>query len=290
MTSLFHALRCWHWPKNLLVFVPLVTSHHLFEFEYLQPAFLAFLSFSLLASAVYLLNDLKDIESDRLHPNKANRPIARGDLSPGAAMGIAVLLFAGALAISWLYVDAILPMLILYTGATTLYTFKLKQIPFLDTVILAILYTIRLLAGHVATGIAHSAWLTSFSFFIFFSLAMMKRYAELQSNEKKGEKWGLYGRGYELRDLPVVVSFGAGSGLLSILVLMLYTDSNAVQLLYGEPLILMLLAPLVILWIGRMWLMTSRQVLTDDPVMFTIRDPFSYLIMLLCGMVMFGAK
>ena len=283
------ALRIWQWSKNLLVFVPLVTSHRLLEPDALAGAGMAFVSFSLLSSGTYLFNDLRDVEFDRQHPRKKFRPIANSEISFASARGGALVLGAATVAIALQLPPLFWGTLGSYLVLTTAYTLRIKQIPLLDTVLLAGLYSLRLLAGHAAGAISFSSWLLTFAFFIFLSLALLKRHSELLilTDSEQDE---VLGRGYLSSDHPLVRALGVGSGLLSVLVLMLYTNSPAVQKLYEQPQVLLLLCPLGICWIGRMWLLAERRLLHDDPVIFTLRDRWSYLLVVLAGLVMVAAK
>lgn len=283
------ALRVWQWSKNLLVFVPLVTSHRLLDLDALVGAGIAFVSFSLLSSGTYLFNDLRDVEFDRQHPRKKFRPIASGGIPEATARVVALMLGAASVAVALQLPPLFWGILGSYLVLTTSYTLRIKQIPLLDTVLLAGLYSLRLLAGHAAGGIPFSSWLLTFAFFIFLSLALLKRHSELLILTDSGQDEVL-GRGYRADDQHLVRALGVGSGLLSVLVLMLYTNSPAVQKLYEQPQVLLLLCPLGICWIGRMWWLAERRLLHDDPVIFTLRDRWSYLLVGLAGLVMVAAK
>ncbi len=283
------SMRIWQWSKNLLVFVPLVTSHRLLELEAFIAACLAFLSFSLLSSATYLLNDLRDVDFDLRHPRKKRRPIASGEITALQARIAAVLLGAASLGAALMLTPIFLGTMASYLFLTTAYTLWVKKISVLDTVLLAGLYSIRLLAGHASVMIELSSWLITFSFFVFLSLALLKRHSELLILSEIDHD-ALQGRGYKYGDHHLVRTLGICSGLISVLVLMLYANSPAVQKLYAEPRYLLLLCPILTYWIGRMWIFAERKLLDDDPVIFTIRDRWSYMMVALAALVMVVAK
>jgi 4-hydroxybenzoate polyprenyltransferase/phosphoserine phosphatase len=286
--SPFHAslrsLRPHQWVKNLIVFVPAVAAHKLGDGTLLLRDVLAFTAFCLCASGVYVVNDLVDLDSDRQHPGKKNRPFASGDLPLqfGLISG-PLLLAAGVLVaaqLSWLFVE----VTVLYVALTTIYSWRVKRVVLLDVFFLAGLYTMRLVAGSVATGVENSSWLLMFSMFIFLSLALVKRYVELaDTNEIDSGKTVVAGRGYVAGDFELVASLGTGSGYLSVLVLALYVNSPQVILLYPHPKMLLLVCPLLLFWISRVWLLAHRGQMHDDPVVFTLKDKTSYAVgVLIC--------
>ncbi len=271
------ALRPHQWVKNLIIFIPVITSHNLHNAAVQQHAFLAFAAFCLFASGVYVFNDFFDLASDRQHATKRFRPLASGRLYlPWALIG-GPLLVAVPLLVSLALLPKFALVLLIYGVLTFAYTLVLKEIVLLDVFVLAGLYTIRLVAGHVVTGIAFSSWLLGFSMFIFLSLAMMKRLQELQSQRGKDET-AIKGRGYVVGDLEMVTSFGVASGYLSVIILALYVNSEQVKSLYRHPDVLLLICPLMLYWISRVWLLTHRGKLHDDPVLFAIKDAASYAV------------
>ena len=268
------AARMHQWLKNLLIFIPLVTAHRIGETELLLRALCAFFSFSLCASAIYLLNDLIDLSADRQHRSKCNRPLASGRMLISSAVAAIPLLVGAAFVLGSLPGPLFLSILAFYILLTTLYSCWLKRLVMVDVVVLALLYTLRLLAGGAAVGIMPSFWLLSFSMFIFFSLALMKRSADLVLGRSGGQN-SMEGRGYLGSDGAIVQMCGVASGYLSVLVLALYINSEDVRLLYTHPELIWLLCPLLFYWISRVWLITSRGAMTDDPVLFAIRDRVS---------------
>lgn len=278
------ALRLHQWLKNLLIFLPLLASHKLFHFDAMLLSLLAFLSFGLCASGVYLLNDLLDLESDRGHPRKRLRPFAAGalPLTSGLVATPALTLAAFALALT---VDVKFALVLLgYWLLTLAYSFRLKRIAMLDTVVLAALYTVRIIAGTVAIHVGLSFWLLAFSMFLFLSLALVKRYTELQGLVQQGRS-RTDGRGYEVDDLGLIQSLGGASGYLAVLVLALYINSSASEVLYRHQQVLWLLCPLLLYWVSRVWLKAHRGLMDDDPVVFALTDYVSRIVLALCAVV-----
>ena len=241
------ALRAHQWVKNGLIFVPLLTAQEADDVGALVAALLAFVSYSLLASAAYLVNDLLDLPADRLHRSKRARPFAAGTL-PIAFMAV----------------------LATYAICTTLYSFWLKRRVGVDVMLLAGLYTLRILAGAAATDIAPSFWLLTYAMFVFLCLAMLKRYSELRVAVQQEQE--LAGRGYLSADLPVVLAIGTGTGLVSVLILALYTQSETVFEHYPVPQWLWLVPPLMLHWVVRIWIKANRGEVHDDPVLFCVKD------------------
>lgn len=274
--TLFKAIRLHQWAKNVLLFVPLLLSHQL-SARALGAAFAAFFCFSFMASANYLINDLLDMESDRRHPSKRLRPFASGDLSVTAGVGLALLLFAASLAILPLLPAAFAGWLGLYITTTAAYSFYLKRLAVVDVLLLSGLYTLRMLAGGAATGTEISHWLAGFSTFLFLSLAMVKRFSELENLRERGAV-STHGRGYLVADLEQIRTFGTSSGYAAVVVFMLYIARPDVTDLYRYAGRLWFLVPLLLYWITRIWLLASRGELDDDPVIFAIRDPMSLLV------------
>jgi 4-hydroxybenzoate polyprenyltransferase/phosphoserine phosphatase len=274
------ALRLHQWAKNVLIFVPLVSAHKLGDMASVQHAALAFIAFSLCASSVYLLNDMLDLEVDRLHPRKCKRQFASGNLSLliGFALIPILLLCTAFLAFS-------LPMMFWvvlggYYTLTVAYSFGLKGLVLIDTITLAGLYTLRIVAGAMAIDVPLSFWLLLFSLFLFLSLAFVKRYTELDAMQRQG-KLKAVGRGYHVDDLPILHSMGVASGYFCVLVLALYINSPIVESLYRHPQVIWFLCLLLLFWISRVWLFTHRGKMHDDPVIFAMKDKTSLLIGLL---------
>jgi HAD superfamily hydrolase (TIGR01549 family) len=271
----FKALRAHQWLKNMLVFVPMIAAHQL-----KMPAFthslLAFLAFSLVASSAYLVNDMLDLDADRAHPRKRYRALASGALPIGHAAGLAVLLLVGGLILATLLsFQFVLVMLGYYVG-TTAYSFYLKRRLIIDIFTLAALYTTRIVAGAVATDIGLSVWLLAFSMFFFFSLAAIKRQAELVDGIATGEV-SARGRGYHIDDLPIVAAMAVASGYASVLIMALYVNSPGVVQFYSQPEALWGICLVLLYWISRMVMVTHRGRMHDDPIVFAIKDPVSLI-------------
>lgn len=271
------ALRVHQWLKNLLVFAPVVLAHDLGDPLRAGRAALAFLAFSLLASGTYLLNDLLDLDADRAHPRKRRRPLAAGTLPIPAALVLVPLLVlaAGALAVP---LGARFSVALGgYLALTTAYSFALKRVPVLDVLVLALLYTVRVLAGGVAVGVIVSPWLLALSLFLFQSLAVLKRHAELGLLDAGGDG-RVAGRGYVRNDRPWLLTVGTACGYLAVLVLALYITSQDVMAAYRRPDVLWAACVLLLFWITRLWFMAQRELIEDDPIVVTLRDRGSWLI------------
>ncbi|MGC2620921.1 MAG: UbiA family prenyltransferase [Acidobacteriaceae bacterium] len=275
--SILKAIRLHQWAKNILIFVPLLLAHALSERLAIQ-AMVAFFSFSLCASATYIVNDLLDIEADRRHPRKRLRPFAAGDLSVVAGVGISAT-FLG-LGVAWaamLLPADFLIWLLLYLVTTVSYSLYLKRVVLLDVILLSGLYVVRILAGSAATGVPISPWLGAFALFLFLSLAMVKRFSELQNMRARGQTV-TNGRGYLLADIEQLRSFGTSSAFASVIVFSFYIGAQEVTRLYRHPVRLWLITPLMALWLMRVWLLASRGELDEDPVIFAVTDRISLLI------------
>jgi 4-hydroxybenzoate polyprenyltransferase len=271
------ALRVHQWAKNFLVLVPVIAGHKLNDWTALGNSLLAMGAYCLCASGVYLLNDLEDLEADRAHPSKRNRPFASGQLPAMAGLVMAPILVLGSVACGWLLPPMFLAYLGIYFLISVLYSWVIKKAMLLDVFALAGLYTLRILAGHGATGIRYSSWLLGFSMFLFLSLALLKRYIELNRASLAGRK-AVTGRDYATSDLPMLISLGPLSGWLAALVLSLYISSEDVRLVYQHPLRLLIICPLLLYWISRVWLLATRNLLDDDPVAFALKDRTSYVV------------
>lgn len=263
--GLIKAMRPHQWSKNLLVFVPIITSGAYDDITGWAMGVLAFIAFSLVASAVYLVNDALDLNSDRRHPRKRNRPFASGNL-PIAYLAATVPIFLIGAGIA--FAANIFSIILAYIVLTSFYSFFGKRKVILDVALLALLYSVRLYAGGVATGHEVSAWLLAFSGFLFFNLATMKRYAELYSVEEAH----LSGRGYAKSDLPFLLSAGMASGFAACVVLALYVERSLEDGVYANVAPLWALAPLMLLWQIQLWRETTQGRMTDDPIIFAARD------------------
>jgi 4-hydroxybenzoate polyprenyltransferase len=286
--DVLRALRPHQWLKNLLVFLPMLAAHQL-DAATFAAALLAFVSFSLVASSVYVLNDLLDLAADRAHPRKCNRPFASGavPLSYGSVLAPALLIAGGAVAAP--LGPTFIAVLAIYYGATMLYSFSLKRHMVIDICMLAGLYIMRMIAGSTATKIPLSVWLLAFALFIFLSLAAVKRQAELVDAAGRGAL-ASSGRGYQVADLPIISMIALCSGYVSVLVMALYVNSPNVVELYAQPAALWAVCAVLLYWITRTVLLTHRGQMHDDPVVFALRDRISQICFaVIAGCVLIGA-
>lgn len=285
------ALRLHQWVKNLLVLLPLAGAHQLGDTALLLQAVVAFFAFSLCASAVYVLNDLMDVESDRAHPRKRGRPFASGALSVPLGFALAALLLAGTVALAASARPLFQWCLASYFALTLAYTFFLKRRVIVDCLTLGGLYTIRIVAGWCAVGIAASFWLLAFSLFLFLSLAFVKRYSELLVMSQLG-RHDARGRGYLATDLPLVLvlAMGVAAGFGSVMLLALYINGDTVLRHYSQPEVLWLTVPIQLYWVSRMWMQAQRGHMHDDPVVFALRDRYSWVCGVLFGLTLAVAR
>jgi 4-hydroxybenzoate polyprenyltransferase len=285
------AMRVHQWAKNILLFVPLIASHQILSGQGLLAALIAFVSFSLCASGVYIVNDCLDLEADRHHPTKKRRPFASGDLSIPTGLVLSVGCLAASFALAVLLPLAYFFVLALYFVLTSSYSLYLKRFVLVDVIVLAQLYTVRVYAGGAATGIVPSHWLLTFSLFMFLSLALMKRFTEIKFKlVKQDEDIGIRGRGYRTTDAEHIASIGSSSGLIGVLVLALYISGKEVLELYSRPEVLWVVCPVMLYWITRAWMLTYRNNMDDDPVVFAMRDSKSYIVAALIGLILILAK
>jgi len=264
-------IRVHQWLKNVLLFVPLLAAHSIFQLDSWIRLLIAFVSFSLCASTVYLANDLLDLESDRCHPRKKNRPFASGAIPIHKGILLAPILFL----ISFILASFVNHIFIIWLGVyfiiTCAYSFGIKQMILIDCLTLAVLYTLRIIAGAAAVSMPLSFWLLAFSIFLFLSLAFIKRYAELEVQLHSGNQ-KIHGRGYLVSDASIIQSLGITSGLAAVIVLALYINSDAIRLLYPNPEIIWGVVPVMLFWISWMWMQAHRGLMHDDPLIFAVKD------------------
>ena len=263
------ALRPHQWLKNILIFMPVLAAH---DMSQLPAAIAAFIAFSLTASSVYLINDLLDLSADRAHPRKRNRPFASAQVPLMHGLVLAPVLILAAILISAIFAPPVfLGVLVLYYIATFAYSLVLKRKLIIDVWTLGGLYTVRILAGAAATSVPLSPWILAFSMFLFLSLAAVKRQAELTDQIQQGKEQTA-GRAYHTDDLPILRSIALSAGYAAVVVFALYINSPNVQALYPAPEYLWLVCPLLLYWISRMVMVTHRGDMTDDPIIFAVRD------------------
>jgi 4-hydroxybenzoate polyprenyltransferase len=277
LMAMLKAMRLHQWMKNMLVFVPLMAAHQYADVQRDVLALMAFVIFSLTASSVYLLNDLVDVQDDRHHDRKRSRSFASGALSLVTGWLAWPVLLLVAVGLSLCFMPVLFSVSLgVYFVMTVAYSLYLKQLAVVDVLTLAGLYTLRLIAGAAAVGVAASFWLLLFSMFIFLSLALIKRYSELKAARDAGKTGALRGRGYEPSDLELVSSLGGSAGFIAVLVLALYIQDGHAAQLYATPQLIWLACPVMLFWISRAWLIAHRGRMHDDPIVFALKDKVSW--------------
>ncbi len=287
LESLIKAARPHQWAKNLLIFLPVLLSHTLYPAKLLA-GLAAFCCFSLTASSTYMFNDLLDIEADRRHPRKQFRPFASGDLSGLTGFATAAILLILGLIGGSVLGGRFFIWLLVYLATTVSYSWYLKRVALVDVLVLSGLYTLRMQAGSAATDTPISHWLAGLSIFLFLSLAVVKRFAELENLRLSGAPLK-NGRGYLISDTEQLRAFGTASGYAAVVIFAIYISASDVTTLYRHPSTLWLIVPLIILWISRIWLLASRGELNEDPVVFALTDRLSLLIGVAVAAVAFAA-
>ena len=275
-------MRVHQWSKNLLLFFPALLNNKLFYFDTLTTLIISFFSFSFIASSIYVLNDIIDVNSDRLHPIKKHRPIANGEFSIISGYVLIVILLSFGYLLSFYVGYNMVKIISIYIFSNLLYSSYLKNFIVIDILMLVWFYTLRLICGNLFFDLPISEWLISFSIFLFFSLGLLKRYIDNIVLENKEIKLRVYNKD----DSSIIMNLGVGSGLISTLVIILYLGSDQIKVLYTAPIILILNAPLVLFWISRLWILGARGKIKNDPVKFTLTDPITYLLFILGFMIL----
>lgn len=281
-------VRVHQWAKNILVFLPMFLAHKIMDFQAWILAAQGFVAFSFLSSSVYVVNDLLDLDSDRAHPSNKHRPFASGDLPLSWGAVLAPILLMVGLGLSTLVSLEFFLFMLGYLCLTTWYSFQLKEVELADILILASLYSWRVVAGGIATGVQISEWFISFAIFFFLSLALVKRCSELILMDRKRSR--NQRRGYYITDLPLLVAFGVASGFLSILVLALYLSSSQVIAHNQVPKVLWGALPVLLYWLSRIWLKAFRGELPSDPLVFALKDKFSYISIIIIAFLWLAAR
>jgi len=275
---LIRSLRLHQWAKNVLIFIPLVLAGRAGDLHAWLSCILGFVAWGLVASAAYLVNDLKDLQFDRQHGSKRNRPIARGDLSPGFAIFATIVIGLLGLGLAALLGPAALLILFIYALTSIAYSFGLKRLPMLDVLVLAALFTMRLVFGIAIADVPASPWLLVFSMFVFMSLSLAKRYAETARNGLGGAD-EVAGRGYVSRDAPLLLALGVATTAGAVLIMIMYLIEEAfAAAFYASPVWLWCLPAILFLWLGRVWLLAGRNELDEDPIRFAISDRTSLVL------------
>ena len=271
------AFRVHQWAKNLLLFVPLFVGHA-YTPHALAAALIGFVLLCALSSATYLVNDLSDLDADRQHATKRHRPFASGELKILHGLIAAPLMIAGALIGALVLSPRFALALAGYLAVTSIYSFGLKRVPLLDVFAIGSLFTLRIVMGAEVIGLGHSPWLLSFAFAFFISLALAKRHGEVM-RAARIDIDEIVGRGYRGNDWPITLSFGIGTGLVSVVIMLLYMTNDATPSgFYRQPGWLYAIAALLTLWLMRIWLLSNRMLLHDDPVVFALRDRVSLVL------------
>lgn len=277
MSAIIQQMRIHQWIKNILIAIPVILAHKTNDTSALLSVVVAFVSFSMIASAVYTMNDLADAESDARHPDKCNRPIPSGRLSTSRAIMLMISLFVVGCAIAVLYLPfEALQWITLYIVLNIVYSFWLREKEILDVLVLGLFYTLRIWLGGAVAQVPLSPWLLSFSMFLFMSLAFVKRYTELQATTNSTST--VHGRGYQPNDSLFVLVLGSSLGFIAVLVFVLYLNSPEVSKLYQHAERLWFLVPVMMYWISYLWLKAHRGEVHVDPVVFMWRDLTSYVV------------
>ena len=283
--TIIKAIRSYQWLKNLLVFVPIITSQQLSNLDALLNSFIMFCCFSAVASFGYIFNDLLDLQSDRAHHIKRYRPFASGQLSATQGMLIGAVLLFIAIA-GCLFLPAVSAWVLLaYFLLTICYSIYLKTKLMIDVVSLGGLFTLRVIGGAAALESELSFYLLSFSIFLFSSLGMVKRFAELHNLQAKN-KLSARGRGYRVEDMAPVRIIGISLGYMSVFIMGLYINSPLITQYYSNPKIIWLLFPLLTYWLGRLWILANRGEVNEDPLIFAAKDRTSLLVAAISAVIL----
>ena len=282
--NIFLSLRIHQWVKNLLIFVPIFTAHKYDFTTSIIPSIIAFCSFSLCASGIYVLNDIQDVELDRHHLYKKNRPFANGNLPISLGLFIGPVIIALGLLVSTFVNNTYIYWLLVYILISSAYSLYLKKIIIADCIVLAVLYTIRIIAGASAINVPVSFWLLTFSIFIFLSLAYVKRFTEINQLKNMQNQF-ILGRGYEYNDRHIVSILGIASGYASTIILSLYINSETVIELYNNPSYLWLSILIILYWISWIWSQAFKNKLHSDPILYAISDRVSIISALILGFI-----
>ena len=284
MNHIFNWIRCLRihqWAKNLLLLMPVLAAHEYVDRSIWLRITWGMLAFSLVASATYIFNDVLDLKTDRAHGSKRHRPLASGVISIRSALIFGMVLFSSGLVLSFLLTRTFGYLTVIYVIISLWYSWRLKRIVMLDVFTLALLYSIRVLAGAAIIQITLSNWLLAFCIFLFLSLALAKRVSEIINKPEGGNDCQIPGRGYVKQDLNIIYTMGIAAGYVAAVVLTLYLNSEKVISLYETPAILWGGILIYLYWISRIWLLICRGKLFEDPIVFAIHDRVSYGVVLL---------
>ena len=288
LTTYLEGIRIHQWLKNLLVFLPILPVLGHLEFDQISRTLIAFFAFSFIGTSVYVMNDFLDLESDRTHPRKRRRPFASGEIPIKTGLILSLLFLVSGFSLAFMASSALAGVLLLYFVITSAYSLRLKRAPIVDVIVLAALYVFRVVAGALAADLRITFWILAFSAFLFFSLALVKRCAELRSMVNEGKK-SVAGRGYHIEDEQVLQSLGTASGLMSVVVLGIYITAPTTSQAFSQPDLLGLLCFILLYWIGRIWIKAHRGQMHDDPVLFAVRDRISRYLAIIGALVVAAA-
>lgn len=278
-------IRINHWLKNSLVFLPAISSQKIFQINIFIDSLLTFFAFSFIASSIYLVNDLIDVDKDKLHPYKKFRPYA-ADLIKKETIYLTIIFFTSiGIILSLILSFNFFLILILYAILNFLYFNFFKKIIILDAFILMFFYLIRVISGHIVNDIEFSIWLLSFVFFIFLSLSFLKKFTDIKITNADNRILE-----YKKKHLQILQIFGIGSSVVSAAIIILYSTSNSIKLLYSNEYILLLVSPIILFWSLNTWLMGIKGLIKMDPVSFVMKQKYTYLCLILIISILFIAK
>jgi 4-hydroxybenzoate polyprenyltransferase len=275
---LLEQLRLHQWSKNILVFLPLLLAHRFADLRGWLHVLLAFVGMGLTASATYVVNDLSDLSDDRRHVTKRNRPLAAGTFPSLGAFAIVPPMLVAGFALTFAASPEAAIVLAAYLALTLAYSFRLKRVPLLDTAVIGLLFTLRIVLGAAAVRTPPSPWLLAFSVMLFFSLAMAKRQSEIAKALRAADIERIARRGYEPGDVVLTLVYGIASGVASLVISMLYITNGVATELYGNPNWLWGVPLLLYMWQMRVWLLAHRGILDDDPIVFALKDRTSLVL------------
>lgn len=288
LRPLLKTIRVHQYVKNLLIFLPLLLSTTALDIQQWLKYIIGFLSFCSTASIVYVINDLLDLEADRLHPRKRHRGFACGNISITQGICILVVLLALTISLCFYMSSNFIITLVSYFLITCCYSFYLKKLVLIDTFTLSILYTIRLIAGITLINHGYSDWLIAFSIFFFLCLAYVKRFTELFKANDEGRE--IHGRGYRLEQISLIKVLGIVSGYIATLIFSLYIQSEKALSIYQHIEILYVINLLLLYWISYIWLMAYEGKMHDDPIVYAIKDKTSWIVGIICLICIIAAK
>ena len=282
-------LRLRHWLKNSLMFIPAITGMTVANAVALYDLAGGFFAFGMLTSATYIFNDLWDLESDRGHPTKCQRPLASADISIVSSIAIGVVLILLGLVVGYCLNFAFFLSMLMYMFTTGAYSAAIKKLVVMDILVLASLLTLRIVLGGLLCNLEISSWLLAFSFTAFFSLAILKRCTELVNLKTRNLTW-VDGRGYSVKDLDFLWPAGISATVCSIVIFLQYISNEEVIGNYQSPALLWVAGFGITYWMSRLWIMTARGDMDDDPIAFATKDKTSLITVIIIAFVFIFAR